>query len=70
MDEQDHIQGASSCSSHKLKRHGLWYAELTSVQVIYLLVRLSMIEALKEHTVDLLVILVASQPRMLAVAVH
>jgi hypothetical protein len=70
MDERDRIRGASSCSSHKPKLHGLWYVELISVQVICLLDRLSMILALKRDMADLLVMLVASQPRMLAAVVR
>jgi hypothetical protein len=70
MDVRDHIRGASSCSSRKPKLHELWYAESISAQVIYLLVRPSMIQALRGDMADLLVMSVASQPRMLAVVVH
>jgi hypothetical protein len=67
MDVPDRTRGASSCSSRRLKLHGLWFAALTFVQEICLLALISMIPGLKEDTVDLLIVAVASQVRMLAV---
>jgi hypothetical protein len=70
MDVQDHIRGASFCSSHTPKLRELWCAELISVQVICLPVPLSMILGLKGDMADLLVMVVASQRQMLAVVVR
>lgn len=67
MDVRDRTRGASSCSSRRLKLHGLWFAALTSVQEICLPALISVIPGLKEDMVDLLIAAVASQVRMLVV---
>lgn len=67
MDVRDRTQGASSCSSRRLKLHGLWFAALTFVQEICLPALISVIPGLKEDTVDLLIVAVASQVRMMVI---
>lgn len=67
MDVRDRTRGASFCSSRRLKLHGLWFAVLTFVQEICLPALISVIPGLKEDTLDLLIVAVASQFRKLVV---